>query len=157
MRTIFERFEPVWPDKIKVPPASKMRVTRQHQPIVSNISNDVVNITLVENLGFLWLQNYNLWIAIGNRFQLIDVNTSFSWTICIINSFSVVLMTLFDDNAIIVMAQWSETVDQCLKIFISRAVESSVRIRPESLLTKLYSHLKWLFFRRVPIFWNRIP
>ena len=117
MRTIFERFEPVWPDKIKVPPASKMRVTRQHQPIVSNISNDVVNITLVENLGFLWLQNYNLWIAIGNRFQLIDVNISFSWTICIINSFSVVLMTLFDDNAIIVMAQWSETVDQCLKIF----------------------------------------
>ena len=117
MRTIFERFEPVWPDKIKVPPASKMRVTRQHQPIVSNISNDVVNITLVENLGFLWLQNYNLWIAIGNRFQLIDVNISFSWTICIIDSFSVVLMTLFDDNAIIVMAQWSETVDQCLKIF----------------------------------------
>ena len=117
MRTIFERFEPVWPDKIKVPPASKMRVTRQHQPIVSNISSDVVNITLVENLGFLWLQNYNLWIAIGNRFQLIDVNISFSWTICIIDSFSVVLMTLFDDNAIIVMAQWSETVDQCLKIF----------------------------------------
>ena len=50
------------------------------------------------NSDFLWLQYYNLWMTIGNRFQLIDVNTFFSWTICIIVSFSVVLMMIFHDS-----------------------------------------------------------